>query len=235
MNKLIVLELKRNSLRPYHIAVWISGAVILGFQYLLAAIPHIDSTESDIEMFSRYDALIGMSNIICMAVFAVLAAVMGARFVVEEYTGKRAVLLFSYPVSRRRIFGAKLALIFLYPALSMVLCSGAAEVIFFITETMFPLCGDKLTLEVVFSSFGSILCNAVLAGMLGLLSLWIGLFKKSVPVTIVAAVIGASLVCQVLSAAVAFRPVGAIVFIIAAVLTACAVKNMIDQIENMEV
>ena len=39
MRKLIALELKRNRLRPYYIAVLICGATMLGFQYLMAAIP----------------------------------------------------------------------------------------------------------------------------------------------------------------------------------------------------
>lgn len=39
MRNLIALELKRNRLRPYHIATLICGVTMLGFQYLMAAIP----------------------------------------------------------------------------------------------------------------------------------------------------------------------------------------------------
>lgn len=35
MRKLIALELKRNRLRPYHIATLICGLTMLGFQYLM--------------------------------------------------------------------------------------------------------------------------------------------------------------------------------------------------------
>lgn len=233
MNKLIALELKRSSLGPYHIAAVTSGVAVLAFQYLLAAIPHIDPTEPDIEMFSSYRHLIGMGSIICMAVFTVLAAVIAARFVVEEYTGKRAVLAFSYPVSRKRMFGAKLVLVFLYTAAAMLLCGSAVEGVFLITETFFPLCGDRLTFGVVLGAFGAVLCNGILAGLLGLLSLWAGLWKQSVPVTIVTAVITASLVCQIMAAC---SWIGAIVVLGAAVvLTAFAVTSMMRQIENMEV
>ena len=51
MNKLIKFELKRNSLKTYHIAVVIITVVILSFLYLLAAIPQIDAADSDTEMF----------------------------------------------------------------------------------------------------------------------------------------------------------------------------------------
>lgn len=115
MNKLITLELKRNRLRPYHIAVLICGVTMLAFQYLMAAVPHIDPTEADIEMFSSYTFLIGLNNIVCMAIFSILTAVMSARFVVEEYTGKRAILLFSYPISRKRSWGQRLRWSFYTP------------------------------------------------------------------------------------------------------------------------
>lgn len=39
MYKIITLELKRNHLRSYHIAVLICGVTMLVFQYLMAAIP----------------------------------------------------------------------------------------------------------------------------------------------------------------------------------------------------
>ena len=51
MNKLISLELKRNSLRSYHTGVFISGALMLGMRYLLAAITKIDTSETDLEIF----------------------------------------------------------------------------------------------------------------------------------------------------------------------------------------
>ena len=52
MCNLIALELKRNRLRSYHIAVLICGVTMLGFQYLMAAIPYMDPTEPDAELFS---------------------------------------------------------------------------------------------------------------------------------------------------------------------------------------
>ena len=69
MHKLIVLELKRNRLRPYHIATLICGVTMLGFQYLMAAIPYMDPTEPDAELFSQYPFLMGITCLVCMAIF----------------------------------------------------------------------------------------------------------------------------------------------------------------------
>ncbi len=67
MNKLNSLERKRNSLRSYHTGVFITGALMLGLLYLLAAIPKLDPSETDLEMFMslQFEGIIG---VICAAI-----------------------------------------------------------------------------------------------------------------------------------------------------------------------
>lgn len=235
MHKLIALELKRNRLRPDHIAALIYGVTMLGFQYLMAAIPYMDPTEPDAELFSTYPFLIGITSLVCMAIFAILSAVMASRFVVEEYSGKRAILLLSYPISRKKVLSAKLMLVFLYAVGAMLLCGSVVQTVFFLTELLFPICSDHLTIEVVLQSLGFLLCCSVLAGLLGVLSLWCGFRKKSVPVTIVASVILATLVCQIISAAIKYFPILWIVMGIAAIFSMIAVLDLFRQVEGMEV
>lgn len=69
MRNLIALELKRNRLRHYHIATLICGVTMLGFQYLMAAIPHMDLNEPDAELFSQYSFLMRITCLVCMAFF----------------------------------------------------------------------------------------------------------------------------------------------------------------------
>ena len=108
MHKLISLEIRRNHLRPYHMAVLICGFTLLAFHYFMAAIPLIDPTETDIEMFSSYHFLFHLNHLLSMSAFGILGAVMGTRFVIEEYSGTRAILSFSYPIRRKKMMGAKL-------------------------------------------------------------------------------------------------------------------------------
>ena len=170
-----------------------------------------------------------------MAVFTILGSVMASRFILEEYNGKRAILLFSYPVSRRRILAAKLCLVTGYTVCAVLLCGGAVYGIFFLTEALAPICSDRLTLEVVLRSFGFLTVCAILAGFLGLLALWIGFRKRSTPAAIVAAVILASVVCQVVSVALVFWPAGGLVMGAAALLSVLVLKDLFDRVEKMEV
>ena len=235
MHKLIALELKRNRLRPYHIATLICGVTMLGFQYLMAAIPYMDPTEPDAELFSQYPFLMGITCLVWMAIFSILSAVMASRFMVEEYRGKRAILLLSYPISRKKVLSAKLMLVFAYTAGTMLLCGAVVQAVFFLTESLFPICSDHLTIKVVLQSLGFLFCCSVLAGLMGVIALWFGFRKKSVSVTIVASVILAALVCQVIAAALAFWPIMGIVFGVTAIFAILAMQNLLRQVNDMEV
>ena len=235
MHKLIVLELKRNRLRPYHIATLICGLTMLGFQYLMAAIPYMDPTEPDAELFSQYPFLMGITCLVCMAIFSILSAVMASRFVMEEYSRKRAILLLSYPISRKKVLCAKLVLVFAYTVGAMLLCGAVIQAVFFLTESLFPLCSDQLTINMFLQSLGFLLSCSILAGLLGVVSLWFGFRKKSVSMTIVASVVLAALVCQVIAAALAFLPMMGAALGVTGILAALAIKNLLRQINNMEV
>lgn len=235
MYKLISLEIRRNRLRPYHIAVLICGFTLLVFHYFMAAIPLIDPTETDIEMFSSYDFLFNLNHLLSMAAFGILGAVMGTRFIIEDYSGTKAILSFSYPISRKKMMSAKLWLVFIYPVTAMLLCGIVIGSVFFITESVFPLCIDHLTWETALWAFLSLLCHSILAGAMALISIWIGFLKKSISVTIVASVIAATILCQVLSAVFSFRPVLFILLGIAVIAAMVAVKGLFYQVENMEV
>lgn len=235
MRNLIALELKLNRLRSYHIAVLICGVTMLGFQYLMAAVPYMDPTERDAESFSQYPFLMGITCWVCMTIFSILSAVMASRFVVEEYSGKRAILLLSYPISRKKVLCAKLMVVFAYTAGAMLLCGAVVQAVFFLTESLFPICSDNLTIKVVLQSLGFLFCCSVLAGLMGVIALWFGFRKKSVSVTIVASVILATIVCQMISSALGFSPMMGVVLGVTGILATLAIKNLLRQVNNMEV
>ena len=63
MNQFMKLEMKRNSMKKYYVATLIITFVMIGFMYLLAAIPMFDPMEQDLEMFQSYQSL---SALVCM-------------------------------------------------------------------------------------------------------------------------------------------------------------------------
>lgn len=94
MLNLMKLELKRNKTRSYMLAAIVALPVVTGLTYLMAYAPQENPNDPSLSLFANYNNLVSMSIFISMAYFAILAAVMYARFVIEEYAGKRATLIF---------------------------------------------------------------------------------------------------------------------------------------------
>ena len=235
MDRLIVLERSRTSLRPYRIGAGICGLVLLGMVYLLAAVPHFDPVETGEELFTTYFGLSVMNGTLAMAFFSILLAVLGAKLIVEEFTGKKAYLLLSYPVSRGKILGAKLILAVGYAAGAMAVLGSGAMLLFFLTEQFIPLCPDQLNPDTVLKSVGILFLCILMAVELGIFAVWIGYVKRSAAAAVVASVILASLGCQLiqlsyLSAAAAGA--GVLVMLAPAAL---AVHDLFKKIQNLEV
>ena len=239
MSKLIKMELKRNSLKAYFLATVISFLVMMGFTYLIASIPRIDGNSTDTELFMSYHFIVGFSCVVCMGIFSITAGVMASKFIVEEYTGKKAILLLSYPINRERILNSKIFLTFFYTTVSMLLCEGMTLGIFFLTETFCPLCPDKIDLNVIVYSCVLLLYSSVMAGFVGIISLWFGFLRKSVSVTIVSSCIAVSILCQLIAQTIAVSameyPAITGIFTVILVIVVLLHRNLCFRVKKMEV
>lgn len=233
--KLFSLEVKRNSLRPYQIAVAISTFFMLGFIYLMAAIPRIDPEDSDVELFSSYSFIIGLTLVVIMGIFSVISATMASKFIVNEYCGKKAILLFSYPISRRKIMGTKILLVFLFTFVSMLISGAAIIVVFMITESLFPISKDSASLGLILTSVIYLFCYALIAAFCGIVSSWFGFRQQSVIATIVASCIIVIAVCQI--AAMTFFNEVVMILLLAGmgIVTFLSIKSMLNRAEKMEI
>lgn len=191
MFKLIKLELKRNNLKPYFLA-----SVGMFFATILIALMFtiIPLTESVIplpagSMPSNWNEFIPIITVFSMSCFVVLCAVMHAKFSVEEYTGKKSALLFSYPQKRSQILLAKCSFIFVYVFVAMIISNILATAIAGFLSNMLGIVSSPF----VFAHFGILFkfsfLSALLANVIGLVALRFGFWKKSIITTIVVAVI----------------------------------------------
>lgn len=197
MFRLMELELRRNKLRPYVIVSIVTSVTMTAFLFLLAYAPHIDS-DPDLQIFIGYRNLTLLFSAVNMAIFATLSATMYSRFVVEEYKGKRAILLLSYPVERDKIMLAKLAVVFLFVFFAMTLSSLLAFGIFSVSETIAPLVDEALSLQTLLRALRVATIMAIIAAEIGIMAVGVGFIKKSVPATIISAALLSSLFCNIM-------------------------------------
>jgi ABC-type transport system involved in multi-copper enzyme maturation permease subunit len=184
MLKLMKLELRKHKVNTYITSSIIICLVLIGFFYLLAYAPRIED-DPDLLLFASYNNIVWLFGILSMSIFCVLSSVMYSRFVIEEYTGKRSILLFSYPLKRKKVFLAKLAVVAMFTIAAMTVSNLLSFTIFFTTESIWPLVNDTLSGAVLMRALKITLISAITIAGMGIVSMAIGFAKKSVPVTIV--------------------------------------------------
>lgn len=185
MIKLIILEFKRVNLRPYFISSAVFGIVLLAFTYFVA---YVAQVEQQVQ-FMTYDNIFRFTGAISILIFGILSAAMYAKLVIGEYSGKRLALLFSYPASRKKIFTAKVLIVFLFVVISMLLSTILPVCIFAATESFSPIVQDTMTSSIWIKTLGNIAVSIAAVSAIGLLALRIGFIKKSVSVTLISAFI----------------------------------------------
>jgi ABC-type transport system involved in multi-copper enzyme maturation permease subunit len=191
MLELMKLELKKTNTRTYGIAAAIIAVAMLGFLYLLAYAPGA-SADENVQLLANFDLDL-LFGIMDMTAFSILAAVMYAKFIIADYSGNRPILLFSYPTSRKKVFWGKIIIVALITAMPMFVGGVVSLGIFAVTENTFSTAFLLRAVQVM-------LLMSLTAVGIGVVSAGIGFIKKSVPATIVAAVLIDSLISNVVMA-----------------------------------
>ncbi|MEF3352781.1 ABC transporter permease [Paenibacillus sp. GYB006] len=173
--------MKRNHLGSYVTASIIFGIVLIGFMYFVAYVAQVEN-EPD---FQTYPNIFLFTTIVSMIVFSVLSSVMYSRFVIEEYSGTRLVLLFSYPVNRKKVLLAKVGIVVLFTTVAMIICNIPAVLIFSLTESFIPIVSDTLSIELLMSIIKMILVLSISVNGICIIAMRIGFVKKSIPTTMV--------------------------------------------------
>lgn len=234
MVNLMKMELKRNSLKVYVKASIVIFLVAICFIYLFAYLPHLEPNDSDMAMFSTYKSISTLICMLTMVMYAVLSSVMHSKLIVEEYAN-RAILLFSYPVKRSKIFLAKVLIIFLYTTVSMLVVEFLVFGLFFFTEAVMPLTRDVLTAEIISRTFGIVIIYTFCSGAIGVIAMRIGFIKKSVQTTIVSSIVISSVLCNILGIAMNVDYIVVIATVLCLIVTLFLTAELSQKVNTMEV
>ncbi|MCM3783804.1 ABC transporter permease [Neobacillus mesonae] len=231
MIRLMKLEIRRNRLSTYLNAAIISSIVLIGFIYFIAYVAQVEN-EAD---FQNYPNIFLFTSVISMLIFCVLSSVMYSRFVIEEYSGSKLLLLFSYPLQRGKVLLAKVAVIVLFTTIAMFLSMVPAFLLFSLTETISPIVNDTLSIDLILSLLKIMIVFSISVNGISLAAMRIGFVNKSTPT----AIISAFILCALLANAI----IGSfgndiLLFSFLAVFTAVGlgiVMNLSHKVEHMEV
>lgn len=234
MKHLIQLELRKVDIRPYLYSGIIIALCMLGLLYTFAMIAYLGG-DHDAAEFSSYHNIWVLVNALQTAAYSVLTAVMFSAFLLKDYSGKNAILIYSYPVERKKLLNSKIALVWLLVAFFMICGTVVMYVIFSLSEKLFPLVPDHLSAALCVKVFSETMLCLFLSLFIGIISVRIGFAKKSIQTTIIASVIICACTANVISTmSYSYIPV-IVLFCVAALLAFISYKGLKTKVEIAEV
>ncbi len=131
-----------------------------------------DYTPQEGELFTEWSGLYALSTALTIACFSIFSAGAGARMIVDEYCGKNAVTLFTYPVRRKKILNVKCIILLCITTGAAFISNTSVLGIMYITAKIFGIMPE--------SSEGSFILPVLLAGLLsGIISSAIGIISSA--------------------------------------------------------
>ncbi|QGH32870.1 ABC transporter permease [Gracilibacillus salitolerans] len=235
MIDLMKFEIKRNKIRTFVLASIFISIAMMGFIYLFAYAPQLEPNDPDLLLFSSYNNIVTLYGAVSMTAFCTLASVMYSRFIIDEYTGDRLILLFSYPLNRKKILLVKFSVVIIFIFLSIVICNLIVFSIFGITELIHPLVEETITIKYIVDTGITTAIMAVLAASISIIATGVGFIKKSIPATIISAIILSSLFCNIVAGSLENQSLMIIPVVIAAIVGTIVIIMLMQKVDQMEV
>lgn len=163
----------------------IANIVIL----ILLCMTHFADKGEGTITFENYEIVFLVMNHITQATFIVFASVLVAKLIIEEYKNKTIMLMFMYPIQRKKIMIAKLLIVGGFTFVTIFLSNIIIGSAFYFIDSFLHMVPARLTNELILTNIVKTGVDALESVGIGLLPLYFGMRKKSVPATIISAVV----------------------------------------------
>ncbi len=181
MMHLMRLELKKIHFKKY---IFLSAlAIILSMYFIFVSL--YDTSE-----YARtFENTFRTVELIFAFIFVIFFSVLNAAIVISEYNNKTILLMFTYPVDKNKMITAKLLLITVFMAASMLIGYVADSLFIIGIDKRFDLLDGEFSFAVLENQIYGALATTIVFCCLGLWTFAVGMIKKSVSMTIVSSMI----------------------------------------------
>ena len=114
---------------------------------------------------------------------------LNSRIILSEYNEKTILIMFTYPVNRKKVIAAKLILITLFMAASILAGYLVCGTFVAVMDARYDWVADTFRVSMLYDWVSRAVSTTVMFCILGLWTFVAGMWRKSVPVTIVSSVI----------------------------------------------
>jgi ABC-type transport system involved in multi-copper enzyme maturation permease subunit len=189
------LELRKFRMGFYIRSAMIANIMILGLVCFMSLNPEI---QEDLSL-TNYSIVFTIIDTLVRGTYIVFAAVLISNLVIDEFRTKSIMLLFMYPINRKKLIAAKLIIILLFTLIANIAGNLLVGAGFLAVNLFTPLISGPLTTAVLSNALLMMLMSAVVTGFMGLIPLYVGMRKYSTAATIVSSLLIVAIVCQTVS------------------------------------
>ncbi|MCB2360546.1 ABC transporter permease [Clostridium estertheticum] len=190
MLKLIKLEIKKFKLNTNIKTVMIINLIILAVLLLGVYSLKFNTKEN---MFRNYSDVFLYTGTIVRATFSIFAAALISKLIIGEYKCKTINIMFSYPIKRKKIMAAKLAIVVIFAFTTMILSNIFLISSIYLLNIFANFIQIPLTQDILVKNLVSIFVYSATFAFVSLIPLYIGMRNKSGSATIITSIIVVSL------------------------------------------
>ncbi|HDR6301057.1 ABC transporter permease [Bacillus cereus] len=189
-----MLRLMKLEMKKFKLGWYVKGAVIANIAILALMIftSIVAQVEGDPEIRDPQMMLLTASTLV-RATFIIFGSVLIARLIISEYKNKTILLMFSYPINRRKMMSSKLAITATLTFLTVILSNILVVGVFFGIDSYFSILPNPFTVDQLTQEGIKLVPLAIATAGMSLIPLYFGMRKRSVPTTIVSSLIVVSI------------------------------------------
>ncbi|WMM26365.1 ABC transporter permease [Tissierella sp. MB52-C2] len=185
MMQLMRLELKKYKLQYHIIGVVIAILLIMAF----ITISLVDSMTDPTQTKDTYESTFMAINLLITVIFLVYSSVLISKIVISEYNNKTIMILFCYPLSRKKLMITKLLMVSIFTIIAMTISYLCCTFYLIGIDYFFDMVQGTFNISYLNPYITEAVTSIVMSGVLSLIPFVIGMQKKSVPVTIVSSLL----------------------------------------------
>lgn len=189
MLKLISLEIKKFKLHHYWQGIVIANLLIIALVFMIFFLEKNDGVVA----YENFDMAMLLVNSMIRGTFLIFSSVILVKIVIDEYKDGSINMMFTYPISRKKIMTAKLAIISCFTFVTIMFSSLLIGGVVYFADGLFDMIPGEIGREDIVGNLMAIFLGAVASAGLSLIPLYFGLRKKSAAATIVSAIVLVSL------------------------------------------
>jgi hypothetical protein len=189
-----MLRLMKLEIKKFKLGWYVKGAIIANITILalLIFVSFVAQIEGDPEIRNPQMILLAAS-VSVRATFIIFGGVLIAKLIIDEYKNKTILLMYSYPINRKKMMASKLAITAIVTFITVIVSNILVVGVFFGIDSYFSILPNSFTVDQLMQEGVNLVPLAIATAGISLIPLYFGMRKHSVPTTIVSSIIVVSI------------------------------------------